>query len=359
MRSFFYTVIIIIIFFVSWPLVEKQIDTSKVKTSFRDFTENLHLPEPVDSFLASLEITGSEKSTPAVEKPTLTKPEEQAFAIHNVEILDSREKAEQLLGSPKRSSYNEYGVEWHTYHNNYHNFLMAAYDENGQVAGLFTNQDLIASASGIKLGSTKAEVLQKLGEPLKQIRKGLVYMRFQENEDYHLFMIDDSYVTVFYDKHESNTVTAIQIIRKDLEQQKPDFYAKPSAPLKEGLEYQLFDLTNAARVNHQLPVLKWDEKVKGTARKHSADMAKQNYFSHTNPQGQSPFDRMKEDSVFFTTAGENLAYGQFSSIFAHEGLMNSLGHRKNILLPDYRFLGVGVDFNEKSQPYYTENFFAK
>lgn len=45
-------------------------------------------------------------------------------------------------------------------------------------------------------------------------------------------------------------------------------------------------------------------------------------------------------------AGENLAYGQQNSIFAHEGLMNSLGHRKNILNTNFSTLGVGVDFNE-------------
>ncbi|MDA6131258.1 CAP domain-containing protein, partial [Escherichia coli] len=69
--------------------------------------------------------------------------------------------------------------------------------------------------------------------------------------------------------------------------------------------------------------------------------------------------RMQADEVSFMVAGENLASGQFSSIFAHEGLMNSLGHRKNILRADYEFLGVGVAFNSKSQPYYTENFYAK
>jgi uncharacterized protein YkwD len=67
---------------------------------------------------------------------------------------------------------------------------------------------------------------------------------------------------------------------------------------------------------------------------------------------------MKDDDVRFHLAGENLAYGQFSSIFAHEGLMNSLGHRKNILREEYEYLGVGVAFNNESQPYYTQNFFA-
>lgn len=372
MRSFFYTIVVLVIFFVSWPTLEKQIEQSdsspimeKIKLGLLSFTENPSISEALDSLSASLQQlvnssdTAIEREPKPVEKPALAKPTAQAFSIHNIELLDSKEKVEQILGAPKRSSYNEYGVKWHTYHKDYQNFLMVAYDEHKKVAGLYTNQDLIASANGIKLGSSKETVLQKLGEPLSQIRKGLVYMKLQEKEDYDVFMVDDSYVTIFYDKHENNTVTAIQIISKDLEQEKNAFYVEDSEQLKEGFEYQLFDLTNATRVNHHLSVLKWDEQVRGTARKHSADMAKQNYFSHTNLRGQSPFDRMKADHVFFTTAGENLAYGQFSSIFAHEGLMNSLGHRENILRPEYRFLGVGVAFNEEDQPYYTENFFAK
>lgn len=337
------------------PLMEKMIS----------FTENPYFSKALDSLSATLQQfitssdTATEQETTKFKKPALTKPEAQAFSIHNIELLDSKAEVEKILGAPKRSSYNEYGVEWHTYHQDYQNFLMVAYDDHNKVAGLYTNQDLVSSTSGIKLGSSKETVLQKLGVPLSQMRKGLVYMKIQEKEDYSVFMIDNSYVTIFYDKHENNTVTAIQIINKELEQEKPSFYAQGSAPLKEGFEYQLFDLTNAARVNHHLPILRWDDQVKITARKHSADMAKQHYFSHTNLRGQSPFDRMKADHVFFTSAGENLAYGQFSSIFAHEGLMNSLGHRENILRPEYRFLGVGVAFNEEAQPYFTENFFAK
>ncbi|KAB7706540.1 serine protease [Bacillus aerolatus] len=379
LRSLFHTLITLFILFVSWPFIEKQIEKTdvspaleKIKSDIYAFKENPEVSAVFDSLsgsfyqlvgkldeTASLSQNQEQTGTKHVEKPNLERPMEQAFSIHNIELMDSKEKVEQLLGPSKRSSYNEYGTEWHAYHKDYQNFLMVAYDENNKVAGLYTNQDLIASVSGIKLGSPKDTVLQKLGTPLSQIRKGLVYIQLQEDQDYDVFMLDGSYVTVFYDKHKNNTVTAIQLINEELEQKKNDFYTKASEPLKEGFEYQLFDLTNADRVNHHLPVLKWDNKVKETARKHSMDMAEQSYFSHTNLKGQSPFDRMKEDEIFFTTAGENLAYGQFSSIFAHEGLMNSLGHRENILRPEYRFLGVGVAFNEESQPYYTENFFTK
>ncbi|WP_318509456.1 CAP-associated domain-containing protein [Bacillus sp. T3] len=208
------------------------------------------------------------------------------------------------------------------------------------------------------LGSSKDTVRKQLGEPLSKLEKGTVYFQFDKKRDYDVYHLDGSYITFFYDKHEHNTVTAVQIINEKVEQSKQDFYASESTQLREGFEYQLFDLTNATRVKFGLPVLTWNANVTGTAREHSLDMAENHYFDHQNLKGQSPFDRMKEDEVVFTSAGENLAYEQFSSIFAHEGLMNSLGHRENILRTEYEFLGVGVAFNTEAQPYYTENFFA-
>ena len=151
----------------------------------------------------------------------------------------------------------------------------------------------------------------------------------------------------------------MQIVTETLEDSKKDFYTDGSTELEEGFAYQLFDLTNASRVNNKLGILTWEDTVKVTAKKHSEDMAINNYFDHTNLDGESPFDRMLDDGIKYTMAGENLAYGQYSSIFAHEGLMNSLGHRENILQEGFTYLGVGVAFNEDEQPYYTENFITK
>lgn len=293
------------------------------------------------------------------EKPNLNAPSEQSFSVHNVELGDDRSQVEQQVGTPQRTSLNEYGVNWVAYHKNYQNFFMVAYDEQDKVVGLYTNQELLTSTQGITFANTRESVLSTLGDPLKSIRKGFVNYQIQNNQEYDTFSIDNNFVTIFYDKHEDSTVTAIQIISKELENRKQEYFADPSTALKEGFEYQLFDLTNAARVVHGLPVLTWDEAVRKTARDHSTDMADNNYFSHTNLEGKSPFDRMTEDNIDYRMAGENLAAGQSSSIFAHEGLMNSLGHRENILKSDFESLAVGVAFNDESQPYYTENFLTK
>lgn len=375
MFRFLRLIAILFLIYISWPFIAKQLDNSEIQAGFvSSLKENLEVPETIsilyDDIQQMLEQLGfqlgemqqkQEKSKEnPLDKVELTPPSEQIFSVHNVELGNEKTDIEHNLGIAKRVSLNEYGTNWHAYHENYQDFFMIMYDEKNKAAGLFTNQDLLASTNGIKIGSsTKESVRSILGEPITKIQKGMVIYQLQEDNDNDLFLLDDSYVTIFYDKHEKDTVTAIQIISKALEENKRDFYTEATPTLKEGFEYQMFDITNAARVNHQLPILTWDDHVRETAREHSTDMAENDYFDHKNLEGQTPFDRMKEDAVAFHTAGENLAYGQLSSIFAHEGLMNSLGHRENILRQDYEYLGVGVAFNEKSQPYYTQNYYAK
>lgn len=371
-KRFIILLMVVFIGYISKPLWEEPVQQF-VPSSLRDsisstvdsVKENPEINYAIDtlnqqlnSIFTQLNNEPSESNDSKVDPPKLTAPKDQMFAIHNVELGESKAEVEKKIGKPKRTTENEYGVSWAAYHENYQNFIMVAYDEKNNVRGLYSNQDLIASSTGIKLGSSKQSVQEKLGNPESIMRKGLFNYKIDQNGEYEVFKLDHSYATIFYDKHENNTVTAVQIIEQDLEQNKNELYTESSQQLKEGFEYQLFDLTNASRVNHDLPILKWDDLVRETARDHSFDMAENQYFDHTNLQGQSPFDRMKEDNIRYVTAGENLAYGQFSSIFAHEGLMNSLGHRKNILRENYEFLGVGVAFNNESQPYYTENFYS-
>lgn len=319
-----------------------------------------HINKEIDLLFKRMrEETNVEPDPTIPESPELDEPTEQVFSIHNIELNDSREMVEQHVGPHQRSSLNEYGVDWTAYHENYHNFFLVAYDENNLVAGLYTNQNLLTSTEGINFESSRSNILAELGEPLEYLRKGYVNYRLQDTNEYDMFRIHDNYVTIFYDLHQNNRVTGIQIIRGDLEEQKETYFAEPSDQLKTGFEYQLFDLTNAARVKHDLSILSWDERVRETAYKHSNDMAENNYFGHNNLDGLSPFDRLTEDAISYRTAGENLAAGQISSVFAHEGLMNSLGHRENKLNDAFESLGIGVAFNEESQPYYTEKYLAE
>jgi len=107
------------------------------------------------------------------------------------------------------------------------------------------------------------------------------------------------------------------------------------------LEIQMLELVNRERAAAGLSPLKLDSALTEVARRHSADMLARSYFSHYTPDDKSPFDRMRESKVRFLIAGENLALAPSVQI-AHEGLMNSPGHRANILRPQFGRVGIGI-----------------
>jgi len=107
------------------------------------------------------------------------------------------------------------------------------------------------------------------------------------------------------------------------------------------LEKRMLDLVNQERQAAGLQLLAPDPELTEVARRHSADMFARGYFAHDTPEGLSPFDRMKAAKVSFTTAGENLALAPTIPV-AHTGLMNSPGHRANILRPQFGRVGIGV-----------------
>ena len=107
------------------------------------------------------------------------------------------------------------------------------------------------------------------------------------------------------------------------------------------LEKQMLDLVNKERQAAGLAPLQADPELTEVARKHSADMFARGYFAHDTPEGHSPFDRMHDANVKFITAGENLALAP-TLLIAHTGLMNSPGHRANILRREFGRVGIGV-----------------
>ena len=107
------------------------------------------------------------------------------------------------------------------------------------------------------------------------------------------------------------------------------------------LEAQMLELVNRERAAAGLKPLAPDPELTEVARAHSADMFERGYFAHVSPEGESPFDRMTKAGVKFRTAGENLALAPTLQL-AHTGLMNSPGHRENILRPEFGRLGIGI-----------------
>lgn len=121
----------------------------------------------------------------------------------------------------------------------------------------------------------------------------------------------------------------------------PLAFTYDNAKVRADLEMKMLTMVNKERMKKGLKLLRADPQMTAVARAHSRDMFARGYFAHENPDGKDPFDRMRAANVKFMTAGENLALAQTLEM-AHTNLMNSPGHRANILNPAYGRLGIGI-----------------
>lgn len=106
-------------------------------------------------------------------------------------------------------------------------------------------------------------------------------------------------------------------------------------------ERQMLALVNAERAQVGAKPLRVDPEIVPVARDHSRDMFERNYFAHVSPDGHDVAYRLQQKEVVYVIAGENLAYAPDLQT-AHQGLMDSEGHRKNILEPQFGRIGIGV-----------------
>ncbi len=106
-------------------------------------------------------------------------------------------------------------------------------------------------------------------------------------------------------------------------------------------EQIMVELVNKERQTRGLSALVLDIKLQMTARNYARFMLVNGFFSHTSLNGTTAADRAQEGGVDYTELGENLAFAPDVYI-AHQGLMNSPGHRANILSPDFSRIGIGI-----------------
>jgi uncharacterized protein YkwD len=117
------------------------------------------------------------------------------------------------------------------------------------------------------------------------------------------------------------------------------------------VERRIYQLTNAVRRQHHLSPLSKDTALVATARAHSDDMLRRNFFSHVNPDGKTPQARIAPAYArTIARSGENIwgghgydySDGKLMARVIVDSWMTSPGHRANILNPNYTYLGVGV-----------------
>ncbi len=111
-------------------------------------------------------------------------------------------------------------------------------------------------------------------------------------------------------------------------------------------EQRLLGLVNRDRQAANLPALQWDERVAAVARAHSEEMRRTKNVAHISPTTGSAADRIRAAQIKSAVVLENVAraYGIGE---AHQGLMNSPGHRANVLSAAATHVGVGVIFGDE------------
>jgi uncharacterized protein YkwD len=116
----------------------------------------------------------------------------------------------------------------------------------------------------------------------------------------------------------------------------------PEAEAPEGAVREFEQLANAHRVRVGCGRLRWDARTGAVAQAHAQDMVRRDFFSHTNPGGQSPFDRLRAAGVTYMAAAENIAFGYPTAAGVLDGWLTSAGHRRNLENCRYTHHGVGL-----------------
>jgi uncharacterized protein YkwD len=118
------------------------------------------------------------------------------------------------------------------------------------------------------------------------------------------------------------------------------------------IEKEIFHLVNAEREKIGLNELKYDDKLADVARIHSRNMVEQDFFSHEDPEGRDPQERVETyyPEIIARGFGENVGYmhGENEEAVARNLMgswMDSPEHRANILNDQFSHIGVGVKQN--------------
>lgn len=116
---------------------------------------------------------------------------------------------------------------------------------------------------------------------------------------------------------------------------------------------QVLDLVNEERGKAGLSSLKMNQKASQAAQIRAKEIVSS--FSHTRPNGTSPFTALDGVGATYRTAGENIAYGQSSPTEVMNGWMNSSGHRANILKKEFKEIGIAA-YYENGRYYWVQLF---
>lgn len=292
--------------------------------------------------------------------------DDSVFSLMN----KSTDEIVELLGEPVRKDKTAYRYTWWIY-NEIDTYLQLGI-LNDQVETVFAAGDQLESKP-ISIGDSYNKLLDNFTIKRKvTYEKGISHYTFLLNDDdiklNPLIQLDDDlFVQVYIDSF-TNKVSSLRIITGDLliSQRFYEMKYRGALPedeqlsnkewqaIQDGMERQIFDVTNVFRHRHNLPQVELDELVSEVAYLHSKDMHDQQYFSHESKDGKGLKERIEAKNIYYLGAGENIAAQHSDALAAVQGWLNSKGHRETMLNDQYNYLGVGV-----YRLYYTQNFIFK
>ncbi|MBT2774417.1 CAP domain-containing protein [Halomonas sp. ISL-60] len=102
--------------------------------------------------------------------------------------------------------------------------------------------------------------------------------------------------------------------------------------------------------------LTWSCKLEAAAKSHSQDMAENDYFSHTDPDGAGIEQRVGNQDYVWQAVGENIAAGLTSVSAVVEGWLDSPGHCQNIMNDAFTEMGMAKaeDSESRYSSYWTQ-----
>ncbi len=116
----------------------------------------------------------------------------------------------------------------------------------------------------------------------------------------------------------------------------------------------MLNIVNTARVHDckcgtekqkAAPALKWNDALEKAAQKHANDMTREKFFSHTGSDKSTVGNRVERENFNWIIVGENIAQGHLNEEMVVKGWMESPGHCKNIMNPEFKYMGVAVSLD--------------
>ncbi|MFE8703666.1 CAP domain-containing protein [Cytobacillus sp. FJAT-54145] len=319
--------------------------------------ENISSPEEDQSII-------KEKGNSS--ESSMDKPTEGLSTLIGKEASDVK----SILGEPLRIDPSAYGYDWWIYNTDLSQYVQVGVKDQKVVTIYAIGENV--NIAPFKIGQPVEEIYTTafIETNINLDYDGSSY-RFELNENEintrPLIQMGEIFAQLYIDKFDAtlssvrflDAETLIKIHPYELVYVGELLEVSPGEVgeeemIDEGLEKQIFDITNIMRLRHQLNPLELDEKTSQVALAHSMDMYESNDFSHTSKKFGELSNRLDAGEVFYQLAGENIAANYTDAPAVMEGWLNSRGHRESLLNENFTHIGIGV-----YKKHYTQNFIQK